>query len=43
MNIRVEPKRNSKAQIKKGDSLKDAFGCGMREGVGAKGGNESTK
>lgn len=30
MNIRGEPERNSKTEIKRKDTVKDGFGCGMR-------------
>lgn len=43
MNIRVEPKRNSETEIKRGDSLRDGCRCGMSEAVGAKKGNENMK
>lgn len=43
MNIRVEPKRNSETEIKRGDSLRDGCRCGMSEAAGAKKGNENMK
>lgn len=43
MNIRVEPERNSKTEIKRRGSLRDGFGCGVREEASAKKRNESIK
>lgn len=34
MNIRAEPKRNSETEIKRKDTLRDGFGCGVTGAVG---------